>query len=592
MKPVIAAALIALASSVTHAQAQVRDWSGEPAITPVPGGLQMSDFIARFFQDKRDAERFFDQPWSERAFDQWETIYLVWEARLSAVDFELLDEQSRIDYVLLKTAIRASKDALALDRKQLAEMDALLPFRRDILELVWNQLEMKPVDSEASATRLSKLPDVIKDTRSKVRAPKKDEKEGAQQDDAAKPDDSLVTSPVLARRAASACSSLRRALNEWYRFHSAYEPEFAWWVQSPYDKAGKAIDDYEKFLRENIAGLKGEDNDPLVGDPIGRDALAAQVGTELLPFSIDEMIEIGEQELAWCHAEMERAARDMGLEKDGKGDWHAALERVKMDHVPPGDQDELVVDQSLFVIDWLKQRDLVTIPPLCEQTWTLQMISPDQQKTLPFAVYFGQSMGVSYPGASMTHEDKQMSMRGNNRHFTRIVTPHELIPGHHLQRYMADRVRPYRRSFSTPFFVEGWALYWEMTFWELGYPRTPEERMGMLFWRAHRAARIIVSLKFHLGEMTPDQMIDFLVEQVGHERFTATSEVRRFIGGDYSPLYQCGYMIGGLQLRALREELVKTGKMSEREFHDRVLSYGPIPMSLIARDMLGESLTP
>lgn len=62
----------------------------------------------------------------------------------------------------------------------------------------------------------------------------------------------------------------------------------------------------------------------------------------------------------------------------------------------------------------------------------------------------------------------------------------------------------------------------------------------------HRCARIIVTLKFNLGQMKPDEMVKFLVERVGHEKFGATSEVRRFINGNYSPLYQCGYMLGGL----------------------------------------------
>jgi uncharacterized protein (DUF885 family) len=81
--------------------------------------------------------------------------------------------------------------------------------------------------------------------------------------------------------------------------------------------------------------------------------------------------------------------------------------------------------------------------------------------------------------------------------------------------------------------------------------------------------------------MKPTEMIDFLVDRVGHERFTATSEVRRFIGGDYSPLYQCAYMIGGLQIRNLKKEFVDGKKMSLKEFHDAVLHSGPIPIKWI-----------
>jgi uncharacterized protein (DUF885 family) len=62
--------------------------------------------------------------------------------------------------------------------------------------------------------------------------------------------------------------------------------------------------------------------------------------------------------------------------------------------------------------------------------------------------------------------------------------------------------------------------------------------------------------------------------------------VRRFIAGGYSPLYQCGYMIGGLQLRALRKELVDSGRMKEREFNDALLTVGAIPIELIRAGLL------
>lgn len=103
----------------------------------------------------------------------------------------------------------------------------------------------------------------------------------------------------------------------------------------------------------------------------------------------------------------------------------------------------------------------------------------------------------------------------------------------------------------------------------------------MLFWRMHRAARIIFSLKFHLGEWTPEQCIGFLVDRVGHERASATGEVRRSFNGNYSPLYQAAYLLGGMQLRALHRELVTNGSMSERSFHDAVLATGPLPIAMV-----------
>ena len=62
-----------------------------------------------------------------------------------------------------------------------------------------------------------------------------------------------------------------------------------------------------------------------------------------------------------------------------------------------------------------------------------------------------------------------------------------------------------------------------------------------------------------------------LVNDVGHERDNAAAEVRRSFGGDYDPLYQAAYLIGGLQVRALHRELVGAGRMTDREFHDAFL---------------------
>jgi uncharacterized protein (DUF885 family) len=109
----------------------------------------------------------------------------------------------------------------------------------------------------------------------------------------------------------------------------------------------------------------------------------------------------------------------------------------------------------------------------------------------------------------------------------------------------------------------------------------------MLFWRMHRAARIIFSLRVHLGTMTPLEAVDFLVNRVGHERANATAEVRRSFNGSYPPLYQLAYMIGGLQFRSLHRQLVTGGRMSEREFHDAVLQGGNMPVEMVRARLTG-----
>jgi uncharacterized protein (DUF885 family) len=156
---------------------------------------------------------------------------------------------------------------------------------------------------------------------------------------------------------------------------------------------------------------------------------------------------------------------------------------------------------------------------------------------------------------------------------------------------MTQRYNVHRRPFATPFWTEGWALYWEMLLWDEGFARTPEEKVGMLFWRTHRAARIIFSLNFHLGKMSPQEAVDFLVDRVGHERANATAEVRRSFDGSYSPLYQVAYMMGGLQIRALHEELVGSRKMTNRQFHDAILQGGSMPIEMVRASLTKQSLS-
>ena len=561
------------------------------------GTTDMAEFIRLYGVDYGSVGRFYELPWSDTRLDRMAKLIAEWQERLQTVDFDKLDQQGRIDWLLLRNKLTSESARLDLERRRLAEMEELLPSRKAIQELEQARWHMEPVDIQKAAAVVSGISDQVKKLRKRI---EKEKKEPAKKEPAKAPkspgeeespgkedpkpasETTIKVSASLARRTASAVSDVRNTLKSWAGFYDGFLPEFSWWMKKPDESALAALDEYSKWLREDIAGLKGGDEEPLVGDPIGAAALADDIAAEMIPYSAEELIAIGEAEFEWCEARMKEAAQELGL------DWKAALAKVKLDYVPPGQQDSVVLEEARRSIQFLKDHNLVTIPPLAEEIWRMTMLQPDAQKTMPYAAYSGPNMLVAYAKDEMKHEDKLMSMRGNNRHFMHIVVPHELIPGHHLQGFMAARHRAYRSAFSTPFLVEGWSLYWELMLWEMNYSRTPEDRIGMLFWRMHRCARIIVSLKFHLGKMTPTEMVNFIVDRVGHEKLGATSEVRRFITGGYSPLYQCGYMIGGLQLRALRKELA--GKMSDRQFNDAVLTQGPIPIEFLRAALVNTPL--
>jgi len=317
--------------------------------------------------------------------------------------------------------------------------------------------------------------------------------------------------------------------------------------------------------------------------PIGDEALRAHLRRAMIPYTPEELLAIAEREFRWMDDALRSASQRMGF----GADWRAAQEKVKQAAVPPGGKPGLIRDLAYQSEAFLEAHDMLTVPPLMREIWRMNMRGPESQLTNPFFTG-GLTITISYPTDDMTHDFKMMSMRGNNPHFNRATVHHELIPGHGLQSWMTSRFNSHRSS-GGPFWGEGWALYFEFVLWDAGFPRGPEDEVGMLFWRMHRAARIVFSLNYHLGRMTAEQAVDYLVERVGFERSNAAGEVRRSVGA--APLYQLAYMIGGLQFRALRREFVESGRMTEREFHDTVLQGGRLPVEMVRLRLLGEGLT-
>lgn len=533
-----------------------------------PSASELRELVERYVADRDALQRFYSVRGSALQLTRLRAFNEAWLAQLERLDFDRLGVGGRIDWHLLRLQLQQE---LALSERTAArntEMTALLPFADAIARLQESRRLFTPAPAEQSAAILAQLARDIADLRKKI-----------------EPADSAKPTKIVALRAAARIADLTAALKDWFEHFNTYDPQFGWWNREPYGAATKALEGYAKFLREKIVGFKEGEDEPIVGDPIGDAGLALDLKREMIPYTPGQLIAIGEKEFAWCEAEWKRAARDMGLGDD----WRAALERTKRDHVAPGAQPALIVEQAYEAIEFVTKRDLVTVPAHAIDTFRMSMMAPERQKVSPFFLG-GERIQVSFPTDTMAHDAKLDSLRANNRHFCRATVHHELIPGHHLQMWYAARHNPHRSLFYTPFWIEGWALWWEFRLWDLGFPQTPENRAGMLFWRTHRAARIIFSLNFHLGKWTPQQCIDFLVERVGHDRHTATGEVRRSFNGDYSPLYQVGYMMGAIQLRALYADLVASGKMTERDFHDRILEGGTMPIEMVRAHVTGTRL--
>ncbi len=428
----------------------------------------MRSFIEHEAADLDRLEYRYELPASDSLPERLKAFYNDELAKLDGVDFDALDQTGKVDYLLMHDKLVFQIKELEYRRQQVGEIADLVPFAGSILKLEEARREVRPIDPEKAAGVLHDVAAKIARARAAV--------EDKQRQSAA-----TLHERVLANRAADEADRLRDVLHEWHTFYNGYDPAFTWWMRDTFPAADTGLKEYAEFLREKVAGtMKGQDG-PVIGDPIGRAALLDSLALERVPYTPEELIDLADHEFAWCQGEMKRAARDLGCGDD----WHKALDKVASQHVKPGEQPQLIKALAEEATKFVEDRDLVTIPRLCKETWRMEMMSSQRQKVNPYFTG-GEVISVSFPTDDMSFEDKLMSMRGNNPAFCRATVFHELIPGHCLQGFMAQRYNAHRRQFSTPFYVEGWALYWEMKMWDMAFPRTPEERVGMLFWRAHR----------------------------------------------------------------------------------------------------------
>ena len=546
------------------------------------GNSQLRGLIERYAADAGNLNRLTRLQYSLLRLANFRKFYGDWLARLPQIDFDALNHEGQVDYVLFRNELEYQLTQLDQDAAQWKEMEPLIGWAAPLIALEDARRRLDKADAQKTAALLNQIVKQIEESQKSVAAkikPETPENKGKNWVEG------VEVKKTVANRAALTLTQLRQTLRGWHGFYNGYDPMFTWWNAEPYKALDAALEKYAAFLREKLVGLKADDKTTIIGDPIGSEALNAELRHEMIPYTPEELIAIANKEFAWCDAEMLKASKELGYGDD----WKKALEYVKTQYVEPGQQTEWVKTLAQEAIDFLDKNELVTIPQIARETWRMEMMPPEAQLQNPFFLG-GEQITVSYPTNTMPHDAKMMAMRGNNKHFSRATVHHELIPGHHLQGYMQDRYRPYRQLFSTPFWIEGWALYWELQFYDMGFPKKPEDRIGMLFWRMHRCARIIFSLNFQLGKWSPQECVDFLIQRVGHEPDNAYAEVRRSFAGAYPPLYQAGYLLGGLQLRQLHREIVANPK-ANRAFHDEILKNNTMPIEMVRASLTKQKLT-
>jgi uncharacterized protein (DUF885 family) len=134
--------------------------------------------------------------------------------------------------------------------------------------------------------------------------------------------------------------------------------------------------------------------------------------------------------------------------------------------------------------------------------------------------------------------------------------------------------------------VEGWACYATELMDEIGF-LTPLESLSEIQTRLRMAARAVADVSLHTGAMTLDETAAFYEREAGMAPGAAKAEA---VKNSMFPGAAMMYLIGTDAIHDLRRTVStrEGATFSLRAFHDRFLSYGAIPVSLIATAMFSE----
>lgn len=168
------------------------------------------------------------------------------------------------------------------------------------------------------------------------------------------------------------------------------------------------------------------------------------------------------------------------------------------------------------------------------------------------------------------------------------LTAHEARPGHELQfASLVENGTSLARAIfaNNSANTEGWGLYAESIMQQY----VPlEGQLFVQYMRLIRAARMFLDPMVNTGMMTPEQVVDFYVEQLALSRPMASSEADRY--AFWAPGQATSYYYGFMNMMRLRSkvEVALGDAFNARQFHDFVLEQGLLPPAVLEQAVLAE----
>jgi uncharacterized protein (DUF885 family) len=404
--------------------------------------------------------------------------------------------------------------------------------------------------------------------------------------------DAALAHPLIVNRAMASARSSARYVRE--LLPSEVEAvELRERLRSAGAEAGDALERWASFL----GAFANEAHGSWVFGEVRYTAILRE--REALPYDARGLRELGQREFDRLDAEM----RALALRIAGTDDWHEVISTANKDH--PLTEEAMRQAYEVWTERarrFLVDHGLVSLP--VGEHCSVEPSPVFQRPVLGVASYlappaFSDSLTGHFfvPFAPDGASDAEVDQRLENNNHGGIPTTavHEAYPGHHwhlvMRRIHASRLR---RVLSTPYFNEGWGLYAERVMREHGFFQEPLQELYHLEATIFRAARIIIDTSMHLGEMTVDEAVTYLVDRLAMPEPTARAEIGRYA---WWPTQASAYLTGCLEILRIRADWLAARGLGDvaidrlergvlREFHDRLAMSGSLPLGLAARVML------
>ncbi|GAA6185436.1 DUF885 domain-containing protein [Aliiglaciecola sp. NS0011-25] len=210
----------------------------------------------------------------------------------------------------------------------------------------------------------------------------------------------------------------------------------------------------------------------------------------------------------------------------------------------------------------------------------VKRVEPFREQSAGKAFYQSPSKDGSRPGSYYAN---LYNMKDMPTYQMEALAYHEGIPGHHMQRAIAQELEgipEFQKYVSFTAYTEGWGLYSEELAKDMGFYQDPYSDFGRLAMELWRACRLVVDTGIHSQKWSREQAIQYLVENTPNPEGDSVKAIERYIA---MPGQATAYMIGKLKIMELRAYAEQTlgEKFDIRGFHDEVLKDGPVPLNIL-----------